>query len=446
MIQYLVLLLGFFLTYKIFKNRASYVSLLWVIISALLINWGVIVMNIPITMPIIRWLFYSLFAVELLQISRFKNNWRSFPLKGVIIFLIAGSFAVGLFDNRFNIFYKFYNPFMDIVDTYFIIFISYVTINTRNEIYFIKKPIFYALVIVTLYGIFNFISRTNPYFEFVINNFLSGRDESYNSKLNILTDSAGRFRTTSTFFSPFQYGYVSALITLYFLYLLVVYKKRKSTIFIGIVAGLTGVFLCFSRTVLLITIFAVVIYILLVFNLSKKLQTGLLVLGIGLFTYFTVPVVAEAIDNSIDIFISGGENTKGSSVEMRTAQLLGATKYFLQNPIRGNGYFYIRNELGWGDRDKAKLDSNMYGFESIVYQLMIEQGLIGLLTKLLFFIVLIIYFFRKRKIEKKLASLGISITLLFLSFSVGTGALGTWPLTMAFLGIIIKTIQLNKMI
>jgi hypothetical protein len=71
---------------------------------------------------------------------------------------------------------------------------------------------------------------------------------------------------------------------------------------------------------------------------------------------------------------------------------------------------------------------------------MIEQGLIGLVTKLFFFIMLLFFFLRKYAINKNLASFGLGVTIFFLLFSIGTGPLGAWPLTMILLGIVIKTI------
>ena len=45
MVEGLALLLGLFLAFGIFKNRASYISLQWVIISLLLINGSVLITN-----------------------------------------------------------------------------------------------------------------------------------------------------------------------------------------------------------------------------------------------------------------------------------------------------------------------------------------------------------------------------------------------------------------
>ena len=82
----------------------------------------------------------------------------------------------------------------------------------------------------------------------------------------------------------------------------------------------------------------------------------------------------------------------------------------------------------------------MHGFESIIYQLMIEQGIIGLITKLLLFISLIVFFLKKIKTDKNLSGLGLAIVTLFLTFSIGTGPLDAWPMSMLLLGAIIKTI------
>jgi hypothetical protein len=307
------------------------------------------------------------------------------------------------------------------------------------------KPLYYTLFIISIYGAFNFIAQTNPYYEFVIDNFFQGGETDLNTRLKVLDVSQDRYRSISTFSSTFNYGYVSTLFALLYFHWFSVFNKRK-IIFIGFFLGLIGTVLCFSRTVLLACFFSILIYMLMSFKLSKMfywLFMSIILFGIA---YSTIPVVQNNVNNVLDIFITGGEQTSGSSIQMRQVQTLVAIHYFTQQPIRGNGYDYINNELGWGDRDNAILDSNMAGFESILYVWLIEQGLIGLVTKLLFFISIIIFFWKKRLTHIKLSGIGLSIISLFLMFAIGTGALGAWPLTMLFTGVLIKTIQIKGIV
>lgn len=437
-------MLGLFLTYNIFRSKANYIGLLWVIIAYLLINGDIFIIRVPFSIPILKWLIYSLLFIELIQMKKFKRNWKIFPFKKIITVLIIGSLLISFLDPRLSIFQKCYFPFEEITITYMVLFLGYITINSTKDLERLKKPMYYAIIIITLYGIFNFISGTNPYYRFVLDNFYEGGDVVLKSKLRAFDTTLDRFRGTSTFNLSFDYGYASSLIAIYFLYALDDF--RTSIAFIGIIAGLIGAVICNSRTVFFAVIVAIGIYVFFAtLNLAKIAKITFLIILIGIFSFSTIPVLQKSIDNTLDIFISGGDNVAGSSLMMRQIQLLGAVNYFLQSPIRGNGFKYIDNELGWGDRDNVA-KSKMRGFESIIYQFMIEQGLIGLVTKLIFLILLITYFLKKRKYSrnKNIAALGLAMTILFIIFTIGTGPLRAWPLTMLFLGAIIKTIQLNE--
>jgi len=414
-----------------------------VIIGLVLLNGTIRVVDYPISMPIGRWLIFSLLFAVIFRYKLFKNQFNSFPFKRIIIVLILGSLSIAIFDSRLSLFEKFYSPFREITDTYFILFLGYFTIQTKEDFSKFFKPLFIVLVIITIYGIFNFGTQANPYYEWVVNNFFVGGEKDMQSMLSALDTTKSRYRATSTFSMTFNYGYVSSLLALLFFYKLKVMTKSKLNAFLGVIFGAIGAFLSFSRTVLLTLImglFTNYFYS----NNVVRIKYFFILLVSGILSYSFVPVIQTSVDNTFDIFLSGGDKAGGSSLEMRQVQFIGASKYFIDSPILGNGYDYINKELGWGDRDNAVLDEDMYGFESIIYQLMIEQGIVGLGTKLLFFISLIVFFLKRMQKEKALASLGLSIVVLFLTFSIGTGPLGAWPITMLLLGVIIKTIVLKE--
>lgn len=444
MIKIIVFVLGIFIFYKIFINKGNYKSLLWIIISLFLINGRITIINFPINIPILRWLILSLLITYIFYYNTLIRNFKSFPLKNITIFLIICSFTIGLTDNRLSIFNKLFLPFREIIETYLILFLGYCTIRKTSDTRKLIQPIFIALIIITVYGLFNYMFQINPYYEWVIDNFFVGGETDLRSAMRALDVTQERYRVVSTFREPFIYGYTSSLLLLFYIYTLSKYNNLK-IYWIAIFSGLIGVFLSASRTVLFSAFISLIIYFLIGNKISgsiKYMVMFLIIISIG---YSTSTTIRNSIDMTMDVFETGGEKTSGSSIDMRNVQLIASTKYFLQSPILGNGYGYINNELGWGDRDNSQLDSDLYGFESIIYQLMIEQGLLGLFSKFLFFISLISYFAKNIKNNKKLSALGISIVFLFLSFSIGTGPLSTWPITMFFLGVIIKEIEIDRL-
>jgi hypothetical protein len=443
MIKLVFIAIALFFSYMIFSSKESYKKLLWVIIGFIILHADIIVIEAPLQMPISRWLIFTLLFSELYNYKQFISEIKRFPLKNTLFLLILGSFCISIFDQRFELFYKIYNPFCEITDTYFIVFLGYYAIKNKSDIYKLAKPIIILLIIVSILGILNWVTKQNPYHELVINTYLKHDSENYKSMIRSIEGEADRYRASSTFNMTFNYGYVSSLLALFSF---AIYNsgihKLKLLAFIGTLAGLIGTVLCFSRTVLSSTIIAIVVIIIFSKSYSKKIIISAIIIILGITIYNTLPVFKKSIDSNLDIITTGGSKTEGSSVEMRQLQLKGAYKYFLKSPIIGNGYKYIDTELGWGDQDNKQLDSDMYGYESIIFQLMIEQGIVGLFTKFLLILSLLIFFLQKFNTNKNLAGLGLAVVTFFLFFSIGTGPLGSWPISMLFLGIIMKSIVL----
>jgi hypothetical protein len=332
------------------------------------------------------------------------------------------------------------------VGTYVPILLGYFCIKHISDFNRLIKPLAITMILVGLYGLFNFVIKANPYYSWVINSFFTGGDSDLEGVMMVLEGETSRYRAVSTFDSPFNYGYVSSLFALFFSYCLSLKKYNrigKKLLYVSLTLSIIGVFICFSRTVLIALILSYLVYFFFSTFFTKVKYVFITVILVG-FTYGTIPAVEKATDNIVEVFTKGGKDLGGSSIEMRSIQFFGALKYFMQSPIRGNGYAYIQRELGWGDRDSGDLDENMWGFESIIYKLMIEEGIIGISGIVIFFFGIFRFLLRKKKVDKQLSIIGMSITTLFLVFSIGTGTLGAWPFTMLLLGVIIKTIQLKE--
>jgi hypothetical protein len=445
--QIVGLILGLLFSYQIYKNRTTCKSLQWVTIGLLLLNAYIIVVPFPVLITIDKWLILSLFLVELYQYKRFAIEFKEFPLKQVLVFVIFCAFIIGFFDERLSLFDKFYNSFTEVMWKSFVLFLGYFATRSVDDLRKILKPLSIAIIIVALYGLFQFIMHKNPYLLWVANEFgakVENLQAAENQSLQIqgIDD---RYRVYSTFWSPFDYGFVSALMTILFfaIYNLKNIKNsnHKKIIFI---AGMIGVLLCGSRAVLLCTILSLLTLILFATSFSKRIMV---ISTVGLFflaTYSTVPYVQEKINGSLDILKIGENNSKlgSSSLEMRYRQLIGTFVYFAQSPIVGNGYDYISNELGW--KSQTNLDNDLLGFESIIFQIMIEQGIVGLLAFFVFCSSIILFFIKNLKWDRLLSGLGLAIFVLFLGFIISTGPQGSWLPTMLVLGIIIKTIVLQK--
>jgi len=135
---------------------------------------------------------------------------------------------------------------------------------------------------------------------------------------------------------------------------------------------------------------------------------------------------------------------KGSSLEGRLVQLLGAFHLFSNSPIVGNGYDYIGKGLGFYKQKISKQNRKMGGYESVVFKLLIERGLIGIVAYLAFYGSVFYYLIKNRKYDITLTALGISLLSIYLFFSIATGELLSVPITLFFTGIIIRQIEIKK--
>ena len=161
----------------------------------------------------------------------------------------------------------------------------------------------------------------------------------------------------------------------------------------------------------------------------------------------TIPIVKKSVGTVTDIFATEQE-VEGSSIEMRLMQLEAAISIFDLNIYTGNGFGYIFDGLGFSsDSELSESDKDFMGFESYIYEIVIEQGLAGIAANIIFFTSLFYWFFKQRKFSmetRQISTIGIVVTGAFLLFSISTGTLGSWLISMFFIGIFIKRIILAK--
>lgn len=449
MAQVIVLLIGLILAFKIFENRNNSFALVWILVGLTLLNGYIKIIQFPISLSVLRWFIYIALFILLIYANKTKFVFSRFPLKGTMWILVICVFLIALPDSRLSIYQKIYKPFREITETFFILFIAYFFSGSSKDIVkYFGKPIVYLSIIIGVAGLLNFLFKSNFYYEWVISNFFHGGDADLESKARVLEEHAGRFRASSTFDYTFNYGFVSSIFTIFIMYLSTqdIFRFSKTSILmkLAFASAILGVFLSFSRSVFFVFVVGFIVYVFFSYSNYKKFKYLIISMSLLLFTYLTSPVLRESIDNSVDLIITGGSRVSGSSLEMRGAQFFGASTYFLQNPIFGNGYYYINDELGWGDRDSGVADKEMFGFESLLFVLMIEQGVLGLFSKFLFFFLLLVYFYKNLSINRKTAGFGLSVCVMFMIFAFSNGVLGSWPFAMLFAGISMKSLELEK--
>lgn len=390
-------------------------------------------------MPIKRWITCTLLIVFLRTYKKKKNLLQpKFPLSMSLWMMFIGSVLLIVFDDRFPLIYRFLYPFLDAMDIYLPLFLGFFFFKERNLDIQIYKPLIYLSCIVCVYGIFNFITHYNPFVEWMIKVY------SVDSRTFeiLLREGWGGIRkgVMSLYRYTFDFGFNSGIFLLCLFYYGLTYRTKK-IVYVCIVLSFLGVFLSASRTIILSVAFSTMLLFLLTKNSKKKSKILLFALLFVFLLYLFVPFVSSYINLILDtIIFQKGDLETGSSVSMREGQLVGALSLFSQNPILGNGFKYIFLDLDW--KNFTYIDG-MAGFESLVYMLLIERGVVGITVFFMFFLSIFVYYLKHIRTCRKYAALGLSIHVLFMLCAVGTGTLDSWQNSMLIQGMIIKSIELN---
>ncbi len=396
------------------------------------------------------------FTFSLLVIFIFKNNVsliqkiKYFPFKYSWSLVLIGFIITCIFDERLNLSVpKIINRgFGFFLDNFFMFLLCFYLIRTMDELLEVYRKMLLLFAVLAIYGIYNIITKDNFYLTLISKTY-GVRDigQVYMSARD------GRFRISSFTWHPIYYGFVLSMGVLMSLLPLIIKRDKFSTkrVYLWILLGIiVNILFVNSRTPLFALVGGLIIFILFGLNINEKLRivfNGLIILGI---ISTTVPKFSSFVSDSFDTFSSKGSKLEGSSVEMRNRQLNASLFVFYQNPVFGNGIYYITENMGFSSQiEKITSDSDFAGFESYMYKMLIEQGIIGIVTQTIFIIAILIYLLRniigcRNKFRKQFAILNIAMLCCFLLFIFGTGDLGTFKIFFAILGINIKGIETLK--
>lgn len=412
--------------------------LMWFFTGLLFFQDRIILLESPTVVNFNRFLIYLLFLAELMDPQKFWAELKAFPLIRSLIIVFLGMVSIGIFDDRHGVFLSLYRSIDIFFQTFFVIFLCYVNLKDIADWQKLIKFFMISSIVLCLYGFFIFLTKLNP-----IDVFITKTYDSV-SFYDQYVDLEGRFRINSFVTHPIYYGYLTGALFMLATYGFVFIRKLKWLCLLSMVFLFLNLLLTNSRTPLFAFVFGLFIFIYFILkNVSyiKVFLVGLCVC-IGL---YSVPIVQQKVDNVLDIFTpGGGKITDGSSLKMREMQLSVSFDEFLKSPVFGNGFYYINENLGYSsDSEKTTSSDKFEGFESIIYDLLIEQGLIGIIINLIFFIDIARYFLVNKYANEAFRGLGLGILLMFLIFSIGTGTLSSDIITMALLGIIIKFVELE---
>ena len=319
---------------------------------------------------------------------------------------------------------------------YFAIAYAFWAVKNEKSLKPILQVSLYCLIVLTFFGLLNYIDK----YAIFVNALTEGETTRYGDvALGDVYTESDRFRVQSMFQYAFDYGYICAAILLLHLHGWNRHLESKTAFIIAIVCCLFGILTCGCRIVWVSAVLSIACYSMWVFKLNRNVMYGIIAVILLIIAYNTVPAVEEKVNQLTDVFVEESE-TGGSSIQMRMSQYMTVAIHIEGHEWLGQGKGYWEH-IYTEDRESV---SGLLGVESVILQLLLERGIVGLVLWAAFYTVIFLYFWRNRIRRKKLTGLGVSILTLFLIFSIGTGELGSVYPTMLLLGMTMKMIESSK--
>lgn len=372
-------------------------------------------------------LSYCFLLSEGKNISSYIKRFKELNLWKLVIAMMIATIIWSITSPHCNNVIEFLRLLiMELIGKYFAIFYAFMCIKDRNTLKKSYKIAYYGILLLTFFGIINLLTGYSVFIKDVLGEAVD------------FTHSE-RFRVQSMFDNWFDYGYINAILLLYFIW---GYSNRmisKRVFYITACCCVFGVFASGCRTNYLVLFVAIISYVLLAFKQRRSLKYLFLVSMIGIVAYVSVPSINEKINQTVNMFSVGDTSTSGSSIEMRTLQYATMWSYVRNDYLFGRGWQFFEIDMGWGKKDEGGLvDHDLWGIEGVFMSLLLERGIVGVLFYLFFYISLSIVLWSYRKYDKKTTALCFSMLLAYACFANISGELDTVFPTLFFIGAFLK--------
>lgn len=327
---------------------------------------------------------------------------------------------------------------------YFALLYVYWAFSTEESVKPTLKITFVGLIVLTFFAVINYFTKTADF----VSAMMSGIDvvgmKTEDGDVGQMFADRERFRVQAMFLNPFDYGYVCMLMLLLHIYGFVKGYEKKWMLLVVMACSIFGVISCGCRTNIFCCLMGVAVFFLLAFKFGKTIRLSLLMMFCAILVYQFVPSVQEVVDNMMTMFDKNSD-VGGSSMDLRALQYAAVLYHIRENPLFGCGYQYFLLDMGWGQGVEYLKDSRLAGLEGVAMNYILERGFIGFLLYLLFYISILVSFFRNRKYSMVATAFGISVVCTYLSFANMTGELLSVYPTLLLLGYVFKVVDYNKL-
>ena len=306
--------------------------------------------------------------------KKYKGDLKQMPVRLALCITGLSFFLTGFFAESPNIIPAILNCIREVG----MILIFYMVFQRNKEVlskFYIKVSIVFASSFVVL-TIIEMITSNNPYIDFVTN-IGAYRVDTYINEMRY------GFKRCQSVFSMHTTLGGTALLTC-FPIAWNYYVVDKSENLIKVIFWIVCAFLCAyasgARSTMVGCAIASIAFLKKSY-LSPKYLVILLVF-IALVCMNLSTNINEVYDSLVN-----SDNVGGSDTDMRLEQLNISLKFLNQNFILGNGIY------AWTEIAQR---TNLYGAESIWFGLMIDRGILGIISLVLFNVELLVYILKKK--------------------------------------------------
>lgn len=375
---------------------------------------------------VVNIIFLMAFFIEFRCRHRYRIDYK--PL-APFFFLYVGYLVIMIFSSETSLIYMADQYRQKVMKTFILTLVIWnIILEDPSSLKLFRNVFLGCIAVASIYGLY--LTQTeglNPYIMVLSN--INGTE--YN--IEYLTRETGRMfgRITSVFVHPMSFG---LFLGLSFIYICSCVKKVNIYILsILLILVLINVFTCGVRSVIAGLGISLLFYLSLIRKFKIMAGTAIL-MGI---VYVAISNIPEMLNYVLSIFDKNSSNIGGSSLEMRITQFLGCFDIIQVNPLFGMGFdwhqYYMQSHIS---------HPKLLCFESLIYVVLCNFGLIGVLLWLIYSYKMFKYMHSLGKLNRILQPL--SLFIFYLAYSSITGEYGYMQIFILFYIIMIGDIYVSN--
>lgn len=359
----------------------------------------------------------------------FQKDFKKYPLRNISIAILFVYIMIALFSTWQTLTQSLYSAILDYSVSFLMLFAGFHAISTNEDYDEIIKTIKPLLAISAIYGLICFILQDNPY-----NRLVGIIDVGTN--YNVF-DAVRGYRISGFCNTSNPHAHVLTILSF-----IILNRKKCFSNYILTALSLLNLLLSDSRAPLADLAILIIVYLMLIKDLSKKIK--IIIQGVLIIIFLLqIPIISEFSDSIInkiaDTFASKGETeVTGSSLALRLTQFESAWNYFIESPLWGHGFNYYINNIFEENTD----NNGLWGMESYILWLLVEQGIFMIILSIIYYILIIKNILKYRFISYY--KIPLTLTIVLIVHIILNRPADIYEYFLPFIGLGIKLLQINS--